>query len=216
MKNLTKITLALALVFGLTSTLSAESNVKVEKDFIKTIENAYKNHSLKKLSKIEGHNAYGLEYTSYVTDEFDKLEEKKKKKHNMTEYLGYEIENSGLISMGSEKANGKYQCVGLVKAVAKPMLNGISTQDWVKGRSITKRKPRKGYVIATFGSNNKYDFGHVAVVLAVYKDYIIVVDQNWSGTGENPTGQIYIHAIDFKNNGGTRVFNASNYYIVKY
>jgi len=216
MKNLTKIGLVLALILGFTSTLSAEHNVRVEKDFIKTIMNASKNHSLKKLStKIEGKVAFGLEYTDYITDAFDDLNIKKKKKHNKNSYLGYEIEDTGFISMGSEKVNGKYQCVGLVKAVSKPMLRGISTQDWVKGRNITKRKPRKGYVIATFNSNNKYDFGHVAIVLAVHKDYIVVVDQNWADTsgGKYPKGQIYIHAIDFK---GRHQTNASNYHIVRY
>jgi len=46
MKNLTKIGLAIVLVLGFTSTLSA-GNVKVKKSFLDIIDNAYVNNSLK-------------------------------------------------------------------------------------------------------------------------------------------------------------------------
>ena len=208
MKNLTKIGLVLALILGFTSTLFA-GNVRVEKDFIKTIMDVSKHHSFKKLSvKIEGQNAFGLKYTDYVTDAFDKLEKDKKKD------FSYQIENSGLISLTANSdiwiANRYgYQCVGLVKAVSRKTMK--ATNEWVRGRNITKRKPRVGYVIATFNSKGKYvndNHNHVAIVLAVKKDYIVVIDQNWLGKGE-----IYIHAIDFK---GTHQTNASNYHIVRY
>jgi hypothetical protein len=208
MKNLTKIGLVLALIFGFTSTLSA-GNVRVEKDFIKTIMDASKHHSLKKLSgKIEGKSAYALKYTDYATDAFDKLEKDKKKSFT------YKEENSGLISLTANSdiwiANRYgYQCVGLVKAVSRKSMGGTSS--WVKGASIVTRKPRVGYVIATFNSKGKYvndGHNHVAIVLAVKKDYIVVIDQNWLLKGE-----IYIHAIDFK---GTYQNNASNYHIVRY
>ena len=194
--------LMFALLTIVTFSFLNAGNVKVEKDFITTVEQAYSHKSLKKLSKkIEGKNAYGLKFTNFTVN-------------NLNKYGSINEEDSGLISLSTDteiNSGYGYQCVGLVKAVGVNF--NISTTKWKKGRNITKRKPKKGYVIATFNSKDKYDYGHVAIVLKVYSDHIIVIDQNWDGTGTNPIGQIYIHSIDFKGKG---INNANNYYIVRY
>lgn len=200
MTKLVKIGLVIAFALGLSSNLFA-SNVKVETSFLDTIDNAYVNNSLQQLSNIENKAAYGLKYTTYTVNELEN-------------YGSINEESSDLISLAADSeinAGYGYQCVGLVKAVGINFSGGTST--WVRGRNIVDRTPRKGYVIATFDSNGNYDFGHVAIVLATYDDHIIVIDQNWDGTGSNPVGQIYIHSIDFS---GTGVSNATNYYIVRY
>lgn len=199
MTKITKIGMVIAIILGFT-TFSFGGNVQVDEDFITTIENAYSNNSLKKLSNIEGKSAYGLKYNTFTVNAIDSY--------------GYiNEENSDLISLAPSSeinAGYGYQCVGLVKAVGVNFSG--STSNWIRGANVANRTPNKGYVIATFDSNGNYDFGHVAVVLAVYSDCIIVIDQNWAGTGSNPVGQIYIHAIDFK---GTGIANANNYYIVR-
>lgn len=127
-----------------------------------------------------------------------------------------EATNSSYISLSTsgELNNGYgYQCVGFVKA-ASDELRWITTSNWIKGTRVSSNNlPSPGTIIATFGSDGKYDFGHAAIYINKIGNYIYVLDQNWDGTGQNPVGKIYLHAIAFTGNGG--LSDANSYYRVE-
>lgn len=106
-----------------------------------------------------------------------------------------------------------YQCVGFVKSASLDLRN-TGTSQWMRGERVTSSVlPTSGTIIATFDSFGNYDHGHVAVYIAKIGNYIYVLDQNWDGTGSNPVGKIYLHAIPFSGNGG--VNDANSYYRVE-
>lgn len=162
---------------------------KVKYEFLKAIAEVGRDSNNFETTTINGNLGYKFLYTSETEKKF-------------SQFGSIQYEPGGYISLANtteEEAFG-YQCVGFVKAVSN--LKHTLTKEWIRDLDITPfTMPDKGHVIATFGSDDKYNHGHVAIVISVHSDGVYVIYQNTDGTGANPVGKVYIRKIIFDGPG---------------
>ena len=88
------------------------------------------------------------------------------------------VGRDGSTVKGSTVGKESCQCVAFVKS-----MTGVHKQTglWIQGGSVNNTNIPIGIVIATFGSDGKYDGRHTAIVVGKdgYGKWIEVIDQNW-------------------------------------
>jgi hypothetical protein len=110
---------------------------------------------------------------------------------------------------------GGGQCVDAVYSLTNLK---ISTNSWIKGKSVMDSVPEPGTIIATFNAKGVY-LGHAAVFKNKTFKYIEVFDQNWwmsdnKGVSIAWTRNIFCNHIITGNTGISSVNNVNNYFVV--
>lgn len=178
----------------LSISVNAATNADIDTEAWAVVSN-YNSFSYNSEQMTWGETVYLPLYTD-VDDDFSNYNINQEGNYISVNLPGY---NSGSTYYG--------ECVTFVKAMSSDV--DVHTSNWTSnGNSITTvNMPSVGDIIATFDNNNKYDFGHVAIVVRVTGNYVHVMDQNYVDN------VLTVHELHITGNGN--ISDLGNYRIVQ-
>ena len=133
----------------------------------------------------------------------------------------YEYRNpEAAVSKSKNKTDPENQCVAFVKLMTG---NTTNTGSWYAGANVMTQQnsgsdAHRGKMVGFFRNpnvayNKQSGDAHVGIFLGYGHNGFWIADENWSGTGQNPKGEIRKHFISVTGRYASPT-NANSYYFV--